>query len=393
MTMDNKASPLSHIIADFMITNYSIKFWIIENLVNKEITNAQCLLDDELVYEPMLPGKFTVALVFETIYDSYQYDLVSILSSIKGNYKIIIICFEEIQVKNTHNINIIYLDKISNPHDKAQLIHQLKVHLLIYFEYFSMSNYHNQFNKKIYQTLSFKPCDIQIIIPYNTYTRGGYVFDYVLLDRYLFDNTLMDSYKENVIIMDCSVLVTNIHYFYKNVPPEDPRYNIFPNDCIIYANFSDNYKITPDLFDTWLNILKTIPNSVLVLKYTSEEVCNNLYNYTAGNGVEAKRLLFVNLVDRIQDAIKYLYFIDLYLDIPNLNGEEYIICCQVTETPVISLSLPKFRGSGNFTKSLASNLNFIQNTFFEDFKSYENYAVGYFACDRDDNGHKKVIFL
>jgi len=46
------------------------------------------------------------------------------------------------------------------------------------------------------------------------------------------------------------------------------RQDLFPairEDTIIYANMNQSYKVDPQIFEVWLNILRRVPNSILWL--------------------------------------------------------------------------------------------------------------------------------
>jgi hypothetical protein len=386
---NNKLSSLSHIIADFLIQNNETKFWTFENLSNKEIQNAEFLLEDDLIQQNYQSDTFTVAFLFENIYNEYQYSLLSYFNEFKSHYRAIMFCYDDMIVNDDNNYEIVNLSSTSpNPLDKAEIIRKYAINVLVYFEYFGLPNYINQVNKRIYETLAFKPCESQVIVPYNTYTRGGLIFDYVLLDKYLYDESLSRYYKEKLIILQDSIIPTNLNFFKSNKPEKDLKFKIFPKDSFVYANFSDGFKITKDLFDTWLGILKSVPRSVLALKFNSNENCTNLINYTIKHQIDPSRLIFISLSDNSLDCIKYLYFVDLYLDIPNLNGEEYLICCHATNTPILSIRIPEYRGSANFTQSLMASFDLTNNKFYNSYESYQKAAISYFT--NKDNHQVKI---
>ena len=49
-----------------------------------------------------------------------------------------------------------------------------------------------------------------------------------------------------------------------------------PDKAFVYCSFNNNYKITPHIFDIWMNILKNVPNSVLWIFKSNETATINL---------------------------------------------------------------------------------------------------------------------
>ncbi len=63
-------------------------------------------------------------------------------------------------------------------------------------------------------------------------------------------------------------------------------------DAVLFCSFCGNYKITPDIFDVWLRLLKDVPGSALWLRDFGPVPSGNLRARTAGAGVAPDRLLF-----------------------------------------------------------------------------------------------------
>ena len=48
-----------------------------------------------------------------------------------------------------------------------------------------------------------------------------------------------------------------------------------PKDSFVYCCFNKHYKITPQIFDLWIDILNSVNKSVLWLNSTEEETKKN----------------------------------------------------------------------------------------------------------------------
>ena len=65
-----------------------------------------------------------------------------------------------------------------------------------------------------------------------------------------------------------------------------------PEDAFVFCAFSNNYKITPQVFAVWMRILKRVPDSVLWLLEDNPGVSANLRQAAVSAGVAPERLLF-----------------------------------------------------------------------------------------------------
>jgi protein O-GlcNAc transferase len=65
-----------------------------------------------------------------------------------------------------------------------------------------------------------------------------------------------------------------------------------PSNGFIFCSFNNSYKILPDVFNAWLNILLATPQSVLWLIDDNEWAKKNLKDYAELNGVDSQRLIF-----------------------------------------------------------------------------------------------------
>jgi predicted O-linked N-acetylglucosamine transferase (SPINDLY family) len=63
-----------------------------------------------------------------------------------------------------------------------------------------------------------------------------------------------------------------------------------PADSFVFASFNGSYKITPDVFAVWMELLKAVPGSVLWL--LQDEAAANLARTAAEAGVDPARLVF-----------------------------------------------------------------------------------------------------
>jgi predicted O-linked N-acetylglucosamine transferase (SPINDLY family) len=87
-----------------------------------------------------------------------------------------------------------------------------------------------------------------------------------------------------------------------------------PEDGFVFCAFSNAYKITPPLFDIWMNLLREKKGSVLWLRQATATTTANLRKEAAARGVPPERLVFA---PRMADMGRHLArhrLADLFLD-------------------------------------------------------------------------------
>ena len=135
--------------------------------------------------------------------------------------------------------------------------------------------------------------------------------------------------------------------------------------------FNNNNKITPDIFDTWMNILKEVKNSVLWILRSNEAVVKNLKKEAEKKGVNSNRIIFANYLPN-NEHLKRLGLANLFLDTFPCNAH-------TTASNAIRIGLPLITLMGN---SFASRVlaSFLINLEMEELitfnlKDYEKLAI------------------
>lgn len=92
-----------------------------------------------------------------------------------------------------------------------------------------------------------------------------------------------------------------------------------PEGVFVYCCFNNTFKITPDVFESWMRILKAVPRSVLLLYAENAHAQVNLRNEASARGVSADRLVFGEKLARPEYLARYKAA-DLFLDTSPYNG-------------------------------------------------------------------------
>ncbi len=90
-------------------------------------------------------------------------------------------------------------------------------------------------------------------------------------------------------------------------------------DVFVFCNFNQLYKISPEIFKVWMNLLKRVPNSILWLLRFPPAGERNILQEARKHGVREDQIHFTDVVSR-EEHIKRGFLADLFLDTPMCNA-------------------------------------------------------------------------
>ncbi len=135
--------------------------------------------------------------------------------------------------------------------------------------------------------------------------------DYVVADPFIFPPSLQPHFTEAPLrlptLYQCSDSQRSI-----GRTPSRAELGL-PEDRIVFCAFNNNFKFTPEVFETWMRILRRVPDAVLWLLEDNPWSRSNLSQAARSHGVDPARLLFAG---RVQPADYLARFgaADLFLD-------------------------------------------------------------------------------
>ncbi|XP_055387060.1 UDP-N-acetylglucosamine--peptide N-acetylglucosaminyltransferase 110 kDa subunit-like [Condylostylus longicornis] len=109
-----------------------------------------------------------------------------------------------------------------------------------------------------------------------------------------------------------------------------------PDDAIVYCNFNQLYKIDPLTLQSWVIILKHVPNSVLWLLRFPAVGEQNIKKTAEELGINGSRIIFSNVAAK-EEHVRRGQLADVCLDTPLCNGHTTSMDVLWTGTPVITL--------------------------------------------------------
>jgi len=143
-------------------------------------------------------------------------------------------------------------------------------------------------------------------------TLGADYIDYIIADDELIPEASRSFYTEKIIYLPGSYQPNDRKRSVSVGALTRSEYDL-PDEGFVFSCFNNNFKINPEVFDAWVEILKNVPHSVLWLLADNSSSVSNLRMEAAARGLSAQRLLFANRVPLANHLARHS-LADLFLD-------------------------------------------------------------------------------
>jgi predicted O-linked N-acetylglucosamine transferase (SPINDLY family) len=159
---------------------------------------------------------------------------------------------------------------------------------------------------------SYRAAPIQVSYLGYPGTLGADYIDYLIADKTLIPVQSQQHYSEKIVYLPNSYQVNDRHRAI--APTQFTKQELgLPQDAFVFCCFNNNFKITPDVFDTWVRILKAVDKSVLWLFQDNPTAATNLQKEAALRGLDPTRLVFAKRMDLPEHLARHKSA-DLFLD-------------------------------------------------------------------------------
>jgi predicted O-linked N-acetylglucosamine transferase (SPINDLY family) len=226
------------------------------------------------------------------------------------------------------------------------------------------------------QILRFRPAPVQVQWLGYPGTLGAPWCDYIVADEILIRPGEEKFYAEKVIRMPIT--------YQPNGPREaacDPGSRAdhgLPDDALVFCSFNQAYKITPDVFDKWMQLLRQVEPSVMWLPGFAEEARETLRREAESRGVSRERFVFAPFVPNYDSHLARLALADLALDCFPYGSHTTASDALWGGVPLIGLSGDTFASRVSASVLAAAGLGDLVATSLAD---YYDLALRY-ASDR-----------
>lgn len=206
-------------------------------------------------------------------------------------------------------------------------------------------------------------------------TMGMQAVDYVIADKFVIPKHATKNYSEKVVWLPNSYQPND-----STRPVEaltDRSLERLPKDKFIFASFNQPYKIMPYMFKAWMDILKSVDNSVLWLYVMNNVSAQNLIKEAEKSGVAKDRLFFATK-KKPHEHLSRIALADLVLDTHPYNAHTTASDSLWMGVPVITYSGETF--ASRVAKGLLSTVG-LSELCFDNLDDYVRSAIS-LANDR-----------
>ncbi|ABW66894.1 tetratricopeptide repeat protein [Desulfosudis oleivorans] len=186
------------------------------------------------------------------------------------------------------------------------------------------------------EVLALRPAPIQASAIGYPNTMGAGFIDYILADRWLIPEEMQDAYTERVVRLPHAFPSSAFAISDKPMTRSDAG---LPEAGFVFCCFNAVYKMEPETFGAWMEILREADNAVLWLSAASDAIRQRLTDRAVAHGVDAGRLVFAEKLPHPEYMARY-QLADLFLDTFLYTAGSTAVCALHGGVPVLTRTGP-----------------------------------------------------
>jgi protein O-GlcNAc transferase len=189
-------------------------------------------------------------------------------------------------------------------HEVAQLIRDRHIDIAIDLKGFTQDARTDIF--------AWRPAPVQVNYIGYPGTMGAPYIDYIIADPVLIPRDIADDFSEKIAYLPDTYQVNDSRRATAAAAPSRTELGL-PEKAFVFCSFNNNYKITPDVFDVWMNLLRKTENSVLWLLEANAGVAGNMHAEAEKRGISRNRIIFAPKMMLEHHLARHVHA-DLFLD-------------------------------------------------------------------------------
>jgi predicted O-linked N-acetylglucosamine transferase (SPINDLY family) len=216
------------------------------------------------------------------------------------------------------------------------------------------------------EILALRPAPIQVSFLGYPSTMGADFIDYLIADPVVCPPAQADAYSERLAYLpDCYQPNDRMRRIADRVPSRAEC--SLPEGGLVFCSFNANYKITPDLFGLWMDLLREVPGSVLWLLEGHPATVANLRREASARGILAERLVFAPKLP-IPEHLARHALADLFLDTLPYGAHTTASDALWAGLPVLTCAGDTFAGRVGASLVRAAGLPELAVASFDDYR-------------------------
>ena len=218
------------------------------------------------------------------------------------------------------------------------------------------------------QILALRPAPIQVNYLGYPGTMGAPFMDYILVDDFVVPLDQQPFFTEKLVHLPGCYQVNDSRREISVRTPSRTQCGL-PEQGFVFCSFNNSYKITPEMFGVWMELLREIPGSVLWLLEGNRFVSANLSREAQLRGIPAERLVFAPYQTVLSEHLARHRVADLFLDSFPVNAHTTASDALWAGCPVLTLAGTTFasRVAGSLLCSL--DLRELVTTSLEEYRA------------------------
>ena len=201
-------------------------------------------------------------------------------------------------------------------------------------------------------------------------TSGAKCFDYIIADKTIIPEKNQKYYSEKIVYMPDTYQVNDSTKKISDKVFTREELGL-PKEGFVFCCFNQSSKLNPEIFDIWMNLLKSINNSGLWILPQNKTAAKNLQKEAALRNVNPKRIIFAQRM-KMSDHLARHKAADLFID-------TFPYTAHTTASDALWAGLPVLTriGESFASRVAASLLNAIELPELVTYtkKEYENKAI------------------
>lgn len=202
-------------------------------------------------------------------------------------------------------------------------------------------------------------------------TMGLQGMDYIIADSTIIPPGYEQYIDEKIAFMPHTYVV-NDRKREKAKGTSSRRDHGLPESGFVYCCFNNTYKIQPDIFNSWMTILRAVPDSILWLLSDEPAVKENLAKEAFSRGINPARIVYAPFTSDLSYHFERLYHSDLFLDTLLYNAHTTASDSLWNGVPV--LTCPGASFPSRVASSLLNAID-LPELIVESLDAYQNLAI------------------
>lgn len=172
-------------------------------------------------------------------------------------------------------------------------------------------------------------------------TSGLPFIDYLIADQVTVPPEYQQFYREKVLYLPHCYLPRDTSVIPSPVTPNRSDFGL-PDEGIVFCSFNHDYKINPQMFKVWMDLLKAVPGSVLWLMKLNSTAHANVSRSAQEHGVDPTRIVFATRVPAVEDHLARYRLADVFLDTYPYTGHTTAGDALLAGVPTVTMAGTSF---------------------------------------------------